>query len=287
MAKLIDDIRAGAKLLYSARYMPDQVQWEGYRIGLKQHLEEHQPVPVLLIENVAKYAAIHYKLEEKISLPNVAPPYPAFWSEFRAAGIHQNPACRRVGVYAVAGERKDPSIKARWAINCHLFSEVAEGIYGPIGPLAVLVGEDGELLKGYPRPPLTERMDLVEVVMSDVVPTLVALNFLHCKNVTLEDHSMPPPLAKKYQARTGIRPVRYKTLVIEPLKQILKREGGIAEAGLIRALHNVRGHFAVYREEKPLFGKLHGQFFIPQHLRGVRQPDQQEKPPRTIDIKGV
>jgi hypothetical protein len=33
-------------------------------------------------------------------------------------------------------------------------------------------------------------------------------------------------------------------------------------------LHICRGHLRTYTEEKPLFGKVIGTFFIPAHLRG-------------------
>jgi len=35
-----------------------------------------------------------------------------------------------------------------------------------------------------------------------------------------------------------------------------------------RAYHLVRGHFATYSEERRLFGKHVGTFFIPAHVRG-------------------
>jgi hypothetical protein len=120
-----------------------------------------------------------------------------------------------------------------------------------------------------------------------VLPTILAMCFLNCRNVTTIENSIPQPLAKKYHARTGIWPTRYRTLVIEPMKEVLRREGQIAEVGLERALHICRGHFATYPEDGPgLFGKgIHGQVWIPQHLRGKRKPDQSETPPREIKFK--
>jgi hypothetical protein len=52
------------------------------------------------------------------------------------------------------------------------------------------------------------------------------------------------------------------------MKRILKTEGNIESEGLKRALHICRGHFSTYSEEKPLFGRVAGTFWIPAHTRG-------------------
>ncbi len=41
-------------------------------------------------------------------------------------------------------------------------------------------------------------------------------------------------------------------------------KGGTVE----KAMHICRGHFSRYTEEKPLFGKYAGLFWIPMHVRG-------------------
>ena len=61
---------------------------------------------------------------------------------------------------------------------------------------------------------------------------------------------------------------RYYTLNIEPMKKVLREEGKVESHGLKHALSVCRGHFANYTEGKGLFGKYHGQFWIPQHVRG-------------------
>lgn len=98
---------------------------------------------------------------------------------------------------------------------------------------------------------------------------LLTVSFLHCKNVAMVD---APPAGTRQQRRAaqrqGVRETQFKTLVIEPMKQVLRTEGGIEQHGLKKALHICRGHFATYTEDKPLFGKYTGTFWRPAHVRG-------------------
>ena len=96
----------------------------------------------------------------------------------------------------------------------------------------------------------------------------LAISFMHCKNVARVEHLPDPPLQKKAIKHHGIPLVKYYTLEIDPMKEVLRKEGGLEAHGLRLALHICRGHFAHYTPEQPLFGKLSGDFWIPQHLRG-------------------
>ena len=107
--------------------------------------------------------------------------------------------------------------------------------------------------------------------------TGLALTFAHCKNVALQDHHTPPKVAKK-RAKAG-KPIgtTYKTLLIDPMKETLRTEGGIEKNGLKKALHICRGHFATYTEDKPLFGKITGTFWKPMHVRGNKKRGEVKK----------
>jgi hypothetical protein len=86
--------------------------------------------------------------------------------------------------------------------------------------------------------------------------------------VTL-DAVEPDPHVNRERRRHGLKPfVRYHTINIEPMKKVLRTEGQIESQGLKRALHICRGHFSTYSEERPLFGKVAGTFWIPAHVRG-------------------
>lgn len=99
-------------------------------------------------------------------------------------------------------------------------------------------------------------------------PFWFAVSLLHCKNVELVDK----PISRQYRRmmeRKGEPITQYKTLVIEPFKKQVRneaRESGQNE--IERALHICRGHFRTYSEDKPLFGKISGTFWIPMHVRG-------------------
>jgi hypothetical protein len=111
----------------------------------------------------------------------------------------------------------------------------------------------------------------------------LAVSFLHCKNVTLVDHAVDAPLAKKWKARHGFSPTPYHTLVIEPLKAILRGQGGAGQGtGLAKAMHICRGHFADYREGRGLFGKYKQVVWIPSMVRGTKG---KAAPPREMEIR--
>ena len=98
---------------------------------------------------------------------------------------------------------------------------------------------------------------------------LLTLSFLNCKNVVLEDAPFKGSRQhRRALERKGIKQTKFKTLVIEPMKQVLKTEGGIEHNGLKKALHICRGHFATYSDDRPLFGKYSGTYWKPAHVRG-------------------
>ncbi|MBI2334210.1 hypothetical protein HYU96_00200 [Candidatus Daviesbacteria bacterium] len=101
-------------------------------------------------------------------------------------------------------------------------------------------------------------------------PTLLALSFLHCKGVTVEQNPPVPRLSRTFQKRHGNSLVSFHTLHIEPMKKIIETQGQVKNLGLKRALHIVRGHFADYTESG-LFGRHHGLYWFPQHMRGVSE----------------
>lgn len=98
-------------------------------------------------------------------------------------------------------------------------------------------------------------------------PALLGLSFLHCKNVTRIVHRPEAWHVRGFRKRHGRSPVSYYTLNIEPMKEVLRREGHSETVGIAKALHICRGHFANY-DEKPLFGKYTGTFWKPAHVRG-------------------
>lgn len=102
------------------------------------------------------------------------------------------------------------------------------------------------------------------------VPFL-ALSFMHCKNVIVQQVEHPPKL-QKARVRRGKRPlITYHVLEVHPIRKILESEGEAHKTGLKKALHICRGHFKDYMEGPGLFGKVHGIFWWDAHIRGDKK----------------
>lgn len=100
---------------------------------------------------------------------------------------------------------------------------------------------------------------------------LLAQSLMHCKNVVVERKAKPPKLAKSFRRKHhGVAPATFHTVKIEPMKKVVRSAGGVEHLGIKKAMHIVRGNFATYTEEKPLFGypKNVGRFFRASHVRG-------------------
>lgn len=100
--------------------------------------------------------------------------------------------------------------------------------------------------------------------------TSLAFGLANCRNVALvegEDAS-PSRQARRYAERTGEPPPpRFYTLRIGPLSSA-RSAGPSSGSHRDLPLHIVRGHFSRYTEERPLFGKYSGLFWVPAHVRG-------------------
>lgn len=117
-------------------------------------------------------------------------------------------------------------------------------------------------------------------------PLFLAVSFLHCKNVVIEQassHKKPSKKALKRGAKNSREGdgVRYHTLRIEPMKEVLRTEGAVNEQGLKRALHITRGHFKHYTPERGgLFGRRIEEpetVWVAQHVRGSSKRGAVEK----------
>jgi len=99
-------------------------------------------------------------------------------------------------------------------------------------------------------------------------PVHLTFSFMHCKNIKQREVVPPAILRQPWKKKHGRPLVRYRVLDIDPMRKVLKSEGRSDEVGLKKALHICRGHFATYTEDAPLFGRVTGTFWKPQHVRG-------------------
>ncbi|HPS54039.1 MAG TPA: hypothetical protein PLP05_00430 [Sedimentisphaerales bacterium] len=97
------------------------------------------------------------------------------------------------------------------------------------------------------------------------------LSWLNAKNIKLQTNDFNPKYQKHARKHLGMDNMKYYTLnVVKPGKQYESLSSGEERQGIM-PLHLCRGHLKHFTEEKPLFGKYPGTFFIPAHVRGDRK----------------
>jgi hypothetical protein len=306
MSRLIDDLRVpGARVampvFISPRY---EEQWQAHTLQVCEQLQGRD-LPVLLIDNVAHYyytASDQEHWDLRRDFPNLAPPYPRFWCEYKLPRlIHskekgdtrvEEMCTGRVGALITAVNREEANgvgipDNVRWILWCEMFIDYNQrGVtaMGTQSPIFIAVDAEGVVVRepwmqSFANPDDNEMM---RALITWFHPAMLAISFLHCKNVRIEENHVPKPLAKKYRQKHGIDPTPYKTLVIEPLKALLRSEGRSEAHGLAKAMHICRGHFRDYREGRGLFGKYHQLVWTPSVVRGTKG---KEAPPREIEVK--
>ncbi len=94
-----------------------------------------------------------------------------------------------------------------------------------------------------------------------------ALRLMHVKNVDVVDK----PTRKRGKKQRRLRPdqlIQWKTLEVRPGGG--SSGGGTGNGEAMTAHHIVRGHFATYTPDRPLFGKHIGTYWREAHARGNR-----------------
>lgn len=312
MPRLIDDLRAKTCRLACPGFVPPSRErdWAKMMKFLHDGVIMNPGLPVIVIDNVSEY---YYTSEQEYwdlrnDFPNLAPPYPVMWFESKLQKrIHSKEkgdtdvaAMCPNGRTGVAITALDPVKQkwegelppgTKWILWCELYIDFGKrGVTceGPHGSIFLCVDADGAILGQPWMQSFIEdasdpyMVDVMQSIISWLYPAFLAISFLHCKNVTVADNVVPAPLAKKYRDRHGIAPTGYKTLVIEPLKQILRHEGKSHEVGIQKAMHICRGHFKDYREGRGLFGKYKMLVWHPSIVRGTKG---EKAPPREIEVK--
>ena len=264
---------------------------------------------VIRANNVSEYIYLRSEKERwwNKDFPNVAPPAPIVWIEWRypmmtnnlgkMIPMDQRIAGRRAGVLIVShrgpGELPTPEgpfliPDGGWAGQGTLFVDFDPQdefhFSKPVGTVIWMVGKAGELLdprpgmKGVmPGPNISDESAQSEVfknwVSSSMYTPWATLSFLHCKNVACEK-SPPAPagITKKRREAGALPPIRFHVLKIG-LPPMHWRAGGLHGRMPPNGLHICRGHFKTF-DEKPLFGKIKGTWWWPMATRGDRERGQ-------------
>lgn len=201
--------------------------------------------------------------------PNLAPPFPQFFVEWAIrdeAGSQPDRDSRAGVLFTTLAD--DP--ETGWTVELVPFLGAREGPIGPIDVLYLVIDQSGRLtdIRGPKESGAARTADMASGHWQLVSPALLAVCFLHCRNVSQRVVAHDPGIDRA-RARRGRRPLtRYKVLRIEPMTEVLTTEGDAIGDGLAHALHICRGHFKTY-QERPLFGKLRGTWWWTDHVRGA------------------
>ncbi len=119
---------------------------------------------------------------------------------------------------------------------------------------------------GYPA---NFTSDDKELAKETNVLILLTQSLLLCKNVQILKHPRAAGAEKRFRRKHGGHsPANYRSVVIEPMKKVIRNAGRLKGPGVEKAMHMVRGHFRDYSRERPLFGKFAGRLFVQSHVRG-------------------
>lgn len=131
------------------------------------------------------------------------------------------------------------------------------------GTICEIKNELGDLLSGV--------RELSSCRSFPIAVALTALGLCNCGNVTMIDGTANHGPSQVELNAIRIPKITYHVLKIRDNIRKIRPQDPIDDAPEKRgehALHWVRGHFATYSKEKPLFGRLSGTFWIPEHARG-------------------
>jgi len=211
----------------------------------------------------------------------VAPPFEWCWIECRSPNrfaVHS----WGVLIEGVEVSSGDAQYGERWVLKATLVFETVKGDpWGPVADYVIPVLPDGHLLPsddevrgtvfGRASPCVGEEVE--STTWTDELPgylfsALLSISFMHCKNVDIVDNDPPPKLSRRHLRKHGRPLTTFKTLNIDPMRQVLDRDGRARETGLRSAVHICRGHFKTFSPDAPLFGKLTGTYWWADHVRG-------------------
>lgn len=150
---------------------------------------------------------------------------------------------------------------ARWWTIWKGYVESRAGELYPISTEGVYLSQLGRPFSAHAH--ITRSPD---ISTSWIYPFWFATALMHAKNVHLGELQLPEKLVRKRE-KEGKPVLKFRTLIIDPLRQITNSQPGSGGSGLKRALHFVRGHFKDFREHG-LFGRHKDIYWWNLHARG-------------------
>jgi hypothetical protein len=128
----------------------------------------------------------------------------------------------------------------RWLVKLQTFLEVKPWLsVGPVTTHLVGLAEDGtwfrhadgdthfgaRLAEMEPEPPAELAHHDTEAMLEYVLPVLLALSLMRCRNVEIRTVEPDPEASRAHRRRHHHRLVRYQVLDIEPMCRILNQAG--------------------------------------------------------------
>jgi hypothetical protein len=275
MARLYDRAMVGVDR-YPLGHIDDQKKREAWDdVSATEIARVRSAEVVIVADEVAQYVAEHGPPD--VSAIQVSLPFSQFWIEYRLAQKLLSGGVRHdhVGCLFSVRDHGEDAEGVRWEASVAIFRAV--GRKGPVRGVEYIVMLDVDQLgrvslDNYDAvSPGIDAWVSMPTSSGAFAPALMALGLLGCKNVRRREQAQPPKLSKKWEKKHGRPLVRYHVLDIDPMRKVLRDEGGSEETGLKKALHICRGHFATYTDEAPLFGRVTGTFWKPQHIRGSKK----------------
>lgn len=264
MTRLVDRFRAGPVSRSSVSKFSREKHAEWVR-NMRDDLD--LGAPVIVIDNVADYVlgADSRDRWDAADIPNAAPPWRLAWYEFKVPRDNDNPLLSELAWWVDAQDRDEGG----WTLHCWPWSKIRseKDVVGPMGGHTVEVAADGSLERFTPMSFEGWSQEMAYGTLIYLIPVLMANAFAHCRNVREESVTPPERLSRSHRRRHGTPLTKYSVLVIDPMREVLRREGRSENFGTLRALHICRGHFKTFNE-KPLFGKLHGMYWWSPQIRG-------------------
>lgn len=200
-------------------------------------------------------------------MPSI-PTYPHMWVEWRCRSSRYAAAVLKVGYYEddedVTGDDTE-----NWHSHAYVFQASVDGRLGYSGMVDMHWNDDAVFTdsqyyeSGSPNSATWATLQRA----NDALVT--AFMFSHCKGGDVVER-LPPRHERRQAQREGLPVLKFHEIVIDPDRPRVvgggAADGQQPESTMPR--HFVRGHFALYTKERPLFGKYVGPVYHRPHARG-------------------
>ena len=236
-------------------------------------------IPIIVADNVVEYYFDSLLNDGKVwdisDFPCVSPPFKRFFIETRipkaVLNIMPKESSRGLNGWGFEFLVEDRDDK-RKDVLCTFYEQIKKTVFLRNIRIKYTITKYGEFVDGsLMYQPLFENLPAcnpIHLAYLNLDPLLLAISFMHCKNVRLEPVDPPEKLSRKHKKKHCKPLFRYHVLNIEPMKKILRKEGNIEKTGIRQALHICRGHFKDYRDGGGLFGKYKDIYWWESHVRG-------------------